>query len=83
MDTDVVVLAVANEAILGPVETWIGFGTGKDFHYIPVHEIAAKLHPNVCYVLPLFHALIGCDTYLHSMERGEKLHGKHGRLSQS
>ena len=43
VDTDVVVLAVAVLPQLGRAELWIAFGTGKNFRYIPAHEICASL----------------------------------------
>ena len=45
---------------------------GKDFRYIPVHVIATKLSENVCTVLPLFHALSGCDTVSAFHGKGKK-----------
>ena len=42
-------------------ELWIAFGTGKHFRYIPCHELAGQLGENAL-VLPIFHALTGCDT---------------------
>ena len=48
VDTDVVVLATAYEKRLGAGETWIGFGTGKDFRYIPIHVNSTKLSENPC-----------------------------------
>ena len=71
VDTDVV-LATAYARRLGAGETWIGFGTGKDFRYIPVHVIATKLSEDVCTVLPLFHALTGCDTVSAFHGKGKK-----------
>ena len=44
VDTDVVVLAVAVVQQLAQrqqIELWIAFGCGKDFKYIPAHEICA------------------------------------------
>ena len=44
VDTDVVVLAVARfRGLPNIVQLWISFGTGKDFRYIPIHEIASAL----------------------------------------
>ncbi|PIK61746.1 hypothetical protein BSL78_01300 [Apostichopus japonicus] len=61
-DTYVVVLTIAAVSKLGMQESWVAFGTGKSFRYIPVHEIAASLGPNKCQALPMFHAYTGCDT---------------------
>ena len=62
VDTDVVVLAVANKQHMRCEELWIAFGSGKHFRYIATHEIAASLGPDKCSALPVFHAISGCDT---------------------
>ena len=59
VDTDVVVLAVAVLPQLGRAELWIAFGTGKNFRYIPAHEICASLGPQKSVALPVFHAFTG------------------------
>ena len=42
VDTDVAVLAVAHFQGLPNIEQlWIAFGTGNDFRYIPIREIAS------------------------------------------
>ena len=62
VDTDVVVLAVyAMQEIRELTEMWILFGVGKKSRYIPIHELCNILTPEKCKVLPLFHALTGCD----------------------
>ena len=45
LDTDVVVLAVAAADKLDVQKLWAAFGTGKNFRYIPVHEISISLGP--------------------------------------
>ena len=77
VDTDVVVLATAYERRLGP-GGWLSFGTGKNIWYIPVHLIATKLTQDMCIVLPLFHALTGCDTVSAFHGKGKMGHGVHG-----
>ena len=42
-------------------DQWIAFGTGKNFKNIRCHELAEKLGKDAL-VLPIFHALRGCDT---------------------
>ena len=65
--TDVVVLAVAYFQDLENIgNLWIAFGTGKDFRYIPVHELARSIGPDTANGLPFFHALSDCDTTSHS-----------------
>ena len=63
VDTDVVVLAVAHSHGLPNVDQlWITFGTGMDLKYIPIHEIASVLCPQMATGLLFFHAFTGCDV---------------------
>ena len=63
VDTDVVVLAVANvQRIKDVTELWLAFGVGKNLRFIPSHTIASQLGEVACSALPFFHALTGCDT---------------------
>ena len=55
------VIAVSRIQEFATEETWIAFGTGKHFRYIPVHTIADKLGIQRCKALPMFHAITGCD----------------------
>ena len=71
VDTDVVVLAVAGAAKLN-IELWVVFGTAKRFRYIPAHEIAVSLGPDISQALPMFHAYTGCDTVSSFYTRGKK-----------
>jgi hypothetical protein len=61
-DTDVVVLAISVVNALRADELWITFSSGKHLCNIPVHSIASILGPGKASVLPMFHALTGCDT---------------------
>ena len=45
----------------GLMELWIGFGTGKGFQHIPVHEFT-QIAIEKSLSLPLFHSFTGCDT---------------------
>ena len=72
VDTDVVVLAVAGAAKLNIEELWVAFGAGKRFRYIPAHEIAVSLGPDMSQALPMFHAYTGCDTVSSFYTRGKK-----------
>ena len=62
VDTDVVVLAVAQFQNLQMEELWIEFGVGKHYRFIPAHLIATSLGPEKAKALPFFHAITGCDT---------------------
>ena len=59
VDTDVVVLAVAGATKLNidELELWVAFGTAKKFRYIPAHEIAVSLGPDMSQALPIFSRL--------------------------
>jgi len=71
MDTDVVVLCTALFDRMDLEQLWIGFGTGKSFRYLAIHDIRGALGPDRSTALPFFHAFTGCDTV--SCFRG---HGK-------
>ena len=77
-DTDVVVLAVAAVARMNVQKLWIAFETGKNFRYIPIHEIVASIGPNKFEALPMFHAYTGCDTVSRLPLKGRRPHGIHG-----
>lgn len=73
VDTDVVVLAVAHFQDLPNIQQlWIAFGTGKDFRYIPIHEIASALCPQMAKGLLFFHAFTGCDVTSYFNNHGKK-----------
>ena len=73
VDTDVVVLAVARFQGLPNIEQlWIAFGTGNDFRYIPIHEIASALRHQMAKGVLLFHAFTGCDVTSYFTNRGKK-----------
>ena len=72
VDTDVVVLAIAMFERINPEEYWIAFGTKSNFHYIPVHSIAAAMDSRACAVFHVFHAFTGCDTTSALAGRGRK-----------
>ena len=59
VDTDVVVLAIANFYKISASELWIAFGTGKQLRYIPVHTIAHIMTPLAREGLPFFHSVTG------------------------
>lgn len=71
-DTDVVVLAVSIVSRIPAEELWVAYGTGKHLQNIAVHTIAAALGRERAFVLPMFHALSGCDTVSFFAGRGKK-----------
>jgi len=54
------------------VKLHIGFGTGKHFCYVTVHQIVHSLGPQKALALPMFHALTGSDTVSSFAEHGKK-----------
>ena len=72
VDTDVVVLAVTAAQHINPSELRIAFGTGKNFRYLSIHEMARALGPQKCIALPVFYAFTGCDTVSSFAGRGKK-----------
>ena len=72
VDSDVVVLTISIFHELGLSELWVGFGTGKSYKDIPIHHIAQLLGPQCCKVLPLFHAITGCDVVSAMFGIGKK-----------
>ena len=72
VDSDIVVLAMEYFDQFNFSKLWIGFGCGKYYRDIPIHELYAALGPERSYVLPLFHALSGCDTTSHILGCGKK-----------
>uniref|UniRef100_A0A1X7T7W9 Tesmin/TSO1-like CXC domain-containing protein n=1 Tax=Amphimedon queenslandica TaxID=400682 RepID=A0A1X7T7W9_AMPQE len=72
VDTDVFVLLLAAAAKMKIEKLWIAFGTGKNFRYIPVHDIVTSIGAVKCRALPMFHAYTGCDTVSSFSTRGKK-----------
>ena len=72
VETDVVVLAVTSAQRFNITELWIAFGAGKNFRYLPAHEMANALGPDRCVALPMFHAFTGCDTVSCFGGRGKR-----------
>ena len=71
-DTDIRVLAVSHVNELFLESLWLAFGSGNNFHYIFVLEIAAHLGPGKSVTLRMFHAFPGCDTVSSFGGRGKK-----------
>lgn len=69
--TGVVVLAVPVVQKLKNLEVWIGFGTEKDFHCVPAHDISSSLGLRkslaLSYFMPLWDVIPCLD--LHQWER--------------
>ena len=72
VETDVVVNAIAMFNQINPDELWLAFGTGSNFHYIPIHEVVSGIDPQNCVFLPVFHAFTGCDIVSSFGGRGRK-----------
>lgn len=72
VDTDVVVVAVSSFSKINPDELWVALDTGSRFRYIAIHELVATMNPRQCSTLPVFHAVMGCDTVSAFAGRGKK-----------
>jgi hypothetical protein len=75
VDSDVVILSIhffTTFQNLGLIELWVGFGSGKTYTDIPIHEVALKLGPDKCKALPFFHAFTGCDLTSSMLGIGKK-----------
>ena len=70
-DTDVVVLAASIVNTIPAEELWVAYGTGKHLQNIAAHAIASSLGRERAAVLPMFHALTGCDTVSFFAGRGK------------
>ena len=77
VNTDVVVLTATFFSQMKADEMWIAFSTGKNFRFIPIHEIVSLFTPKICSSLLEFHAFTGCDTVSSFDGRGKKQPGKH------
>ena len=73
VDTDVLVLAVSNCALLDETELWVAFGTGKHLRYIPAHDIAASLGEAKARALQCFTLSPVAIQFLRSLVEGRKL----------
>ena len=54
------------------IETWIAFGSGKDFRYVPAHDISASLSPRKSVALPVFYASNSCGPVSRFAHVGNK-----------
>ena len=70
-DTDVVVIAISCFSDLHIEKLWIAFGRGKDFRWIPIHELCLSLGPRAK-AFTFFHAFTGCDTVSAFRGNGKK-----------
>ena len=72
VDSDAVVLAISFFRQLGFSKLWVGFGTGKNYRDIPIHDLYSNLGPFKSDALLLFHAISGCDTTSQLLGCGKK-----------
>ena len=71
VDTDVVVLAIANFSCLQISRLWIAFGVGKQYRYIARHDIVRALGEEKYQELHVFHAFTVCDQTSGFLGRGK------------
>jgi hypothetical protein len=72
VDSDVVVLAIHFFHQLNMSELWIGFGRGKTFRHIPIHEIVQQMTPIQCRGILFFHAFTGSDITSSFLGKGKR-----------
>ena len=79
VDTDVMIIAISMFQHLGISELWIAFGTGKNFRYVPIHDIVKEPGPTKARSLIAFHAFTGCDQTSSFVGIVKTQRGQHGR----
>ena len=57
---------------MGLKELWVGFGSGKSYKDIPIHEVSLQLGDSICKTLPFIHAFTGCDLTSSMQGIGKK-----------
>ena len=62
MDIDVVVLVVSHFNDIIPRELWVAFGAWSIFRFKTFHDVVSTMSPDKFQALPVFHALIVCNT---------------------
>ncbi|MES9879525.1 MAG: hypothetical protein ABW185_01435 [Sedimenticola sp.] len=73
-DTDVAVLLLrfTQQLTEGDAkEIWFHTGTKDKSRFIPIHSMAGSLGPHMCQLLPVVHALTGCDSTSALARRGK------------
>ena len=74
-DTDILVVAVSNFAILqdaGLEMLWIEFGHGHSIRWLPIHDMVLNLGPEKSKSMMFFHAFTGCDVVSAFRGKGKK-----------
>ena len=73
-DTDVIVILVGVFfKIQSCIDLWIAFGVGKNFRFYSVNLICTNIGEAMSLLLPVFHALTGCDTTSTFRGKSKKL----------
>ena len=86
-DTDVVaILCGHHHRIPKHQSVWIEFGSGKNMELLSLDSLCSSLTPDKSRVLPMFHALTGCDTTSSFKNKGKRMFflawKKHPRLTE-
>ena len=71
-DTDVAVLCWYHLSQLSIQELWFHIDTGKNRRFIPVHKTVEKVGQDVCNLLPVMHAVRGCNSTSNLNNTGKK-----------
>ena len=73
VDSDIVVLCIHFfPKLQGLLELWVGYGKGKHFSVLPIHQICQQLSPQVCKAILFFHAYTGSDLTSSFKDIGKK-----------
>ena len=72
VDSDVVVLVISFANGIECEKLTVAFGISKSFRYLDVSRMALVLGNRESHVLPVFHALTGCDTTSSFAGRGKR-----------
>lgn len=70
-DTDDEVVVASLVESIGLTKLWTGFGRGKYFRWIPIHEVVSAMGPHSI-ALPFFCTLSGCDTVSPFQGKGKR-----------
>ena len=72
VDSDLVIIAIALfQQIENLTHLWIGFGKGKQYYEIAVHNESRKYGPERALALLFFNGITGCDTVSQALDIGK------------
>ena len=76
-DTDVFIILLGQfscfHSINQNLNLWIAFGGGKHQHMLNTNRLHQSIGPERCLALPMFHAMLGCDTTSGTKSNGKRI----------